>query len=57
MIALGVYLRKFVLENIEKENYGVETSFGRFIIVEDPMADPDSLYTKKVVYEAAGLLG
>ena len=56
-MALGVYLRKFFIEYIEKPDYAIDTqSFGKFTIVADPDADPESLYPNKIVYEPTGLL-
>ena len=56
-MALGIYLRKFFIENVEKQDYAIDTqSFGRFTIVADPEADPESLYPSKIIFEPTGLL-
>ena len=56
-MALGVYLRKFFIDQIDKQDQSIDTqSFGKFTIVEDPDADPDALYSKKIVYEPTGIL-
>ena len=48
-IALGVYLRRFFLNAVDKENVSMDTlGFGKFTIVNDPDADDDSLYPKKL---------
>ena len=58
MIALGVYLRKNVIENIQKENDICldAGSFGKFTLANDPEADSESLYPKKIVYEPTSTL-
>lgn len=56
-MALGVYLRKFFIGKIEADDITVDTkSFGKFSIVNDPSADPDDLYPKKIVFEPTGTL-
>ena len=51
-MALGVYLRKFMLEYLERSDVTLDTqSFGKFSLVADPEADAESLYPKKIVYE------
>lgn len=56
-MALGVYLRKFFIDQIEKQDLCIDTqSFGRFTIVADPDAEYESLYPRKITYEPTGLL-
>ena len=51
--ALGIYLRKFVIEQLEKEaDVAIDAKgFGKFRLTADPDASQDSLYPKKIVYE------
>ena len=58
MIALGVYLRKNVIDHISKESDVCfdAGSFGKFKLVHDADADSENLYPKKIVYEAVGAL-
>ena len=57
LMALGVYLRKFFLEYLERSEVTLDTQcFGKFSLVVDPDADEDSLYTKKIVYEPSAAL-
>ena len=45
LMALGIYLRRFFTENIERDNLQLDTHyFGKFSIVADPDADIDALY-------------
>ncbi len=54
-MALGIYLRRFFIENIERDNLQLDTQyFGKFSIVADPDADIDSLYPHKIEFEATG---
>ena len=56
-MALGIYLRRFFVEHNERSNIALDTqSFGKFSLVDDPDADPESLYPKKIVYEPQGIL-
>ena len=56
-MALGVYLRKFFIDNIERPDMAIDTqSFGKFTIVADPEADSDSLYPNKIIFEPSGIL-
>ena len=51
-MALGVYLRKFFMEHLDRAEITIDTQFfGRFCMLQDPDADADSLYPKKIVYE------
>ena len=51
-MALGVYLRKFFMEHLDRTEITIDTQyFGRFCMLQDPNADQDSLYPKKIVYE------
>ena len=44
-MALGIYLRRFFTENVERDNLQIDTHyFGKFSIVADPDADIDALY-------------
>ena len=58
MLALGVYLRKNVIDHVQRDNDICfdAGSFGKFILAHDPDADSESLYPKKIVYEASGVL-
>ena len=58
MLALGVYLRKQVIDHIAKEHDVCfeAGSFGKFTLTDDPDADSDSLYPKKITYEPTGML-
>ena len=57
-MALGIYLRRFFVDNIERENLTIDTQyFGKFSIVQDPDADYDSLYPRKIEFEPSGSLG
>ena len=52
LMALGVYLRKFFMEHLDRTEITIDTQFfGRFCMLQDPDADVDSLYPKKIVYE------
>lgn len=56
-MALGVYLRKFVVENAPKEDAIVDTEYlGKFAIGYDRDADYESLYAKRITFTATGLL-
>ena len=56
-IALGVYLRKLFIDNKERDNLSIDTNgFGKFTIVNDPDADADSLYPRKIIFEQTGML-
>ena len=56
-MALGVYLRKFVVENAPKEDAIVDTEYlGKFAIGYDRDADYESLYAKRITFTASGLL-
>ena len=58
MIALGIYLRKILVDYImNKDPVCLDAgSFGKFYLVNDPNAELDSLYPKKIVYEPTGVL-
>ena len=58
MIAIGVYLRKLLVEYISNESPVCldAGSFGKIYLVNDPDAGDDSLYPKKLVYEPMGVL-
>ena len=59
MRALGIYLRKFVMEQLEKKDADVAIDakgFGKFRLTSDPDASEDSLYPKKIVYEPSAAL-
>ena len=58
MIALGVYLRKNVIDHVSKvgDICFDAGSFGKFKLVHDADADSENLYPKKIVYEAPGSL-
>jgi len=55
---LGIHLRKFVIENLEKDaDVAIDTKgFGKFSLVADPEATQDSLYPKKLNYEPCARL-
>ena len=57
-MALGVYLRKNVIDHMHRENDVCfdAGNFGKFTLTRDPDADIDSLYPKKFIYEPSGLL-
>lgn len=58
MLALGVYLRKNVIDHMQKDSDVCfdAGSFGKFKLVHDAEADSENLYPKKIVYEAPGAL-
>ena len=58
MIGFGVYLRKFMVEHLERNmSVTLDTQqFGKFTLANDPEADSDNIYPKKIVYEATGML-
>ena len=55
MIALGIYLRKTVTDNLGcKQNDVIVIdagSFGKFNLVHDPVPNYDGLFQKKLTYE------
>ena len=55
-MALGVYLRKFVVNSFDKDcATSIDTgSFGRFTLSPDPESQSDSLYCKKLIFEPSG---
>lgn len=56
-IAFGVYLRKFFIEHLERDSIVIDTkAFGKYSLVDDPEADQESLYPKKLIFEPSGLL-
>ena len=56
--ALGIYLRKFVIENVAaRDDVTLDTKFlGKFTLMRDTTPDYGSLYPKKIIYEPSGLL-
>ena len=58
MRALGIYLRKFVMDQLEKDaDVAIDAKgFGKFRLTVDPDAAEDSLYPKKIVYEPTAAL-
>ena len=56
-IAFSLLLRKFFVENIDKEHIIMDTQYwGRFTLMRDPDADEDTLYPKKITFEPTGLM-
>ena len=53
MLALGIYLRRFFIDYLEKEyEVALDTqSFGKFALINDEEATEESLYPKKFIYE------
>ena len=57
VVAIGVYLRKFFVENIHMQAVSIDTgSFGTFCMVNDPDASEDTLYPKQIVYKPQGFI-
>ena len=51
-MAIGVYLRKFFVENMHMQAVSIDTgNFGTFCMVNDPDASEDTLYPKQIVYK------
>ena len=54
--AIGVYLRRFVIDNMQKPgSFAAETPFGKFILAADAEAR-DSLYQKKITFEPSAAI-
>ena len=55
LIALGIYLRKQVIDSLTSKRNEVVVieggPFGTFTLLHDPDASYDSLYPKKLMYE------
>jgi len=52
MVALGVYLRKFFIENLNLPAVCIDTGcFGTFCMIDDSDASEDALYSKKIVFK------
>jgi len=50
-------LRKLFIDNKERDNLSIDPNgFGKFTIVNDPDADVDSLYPRKIIFEQTGML-
>lgn len=57
MFAFGIYLRKFMTQRLDKDDVTLDTHhFGKFSLVDDPDADEESLYPKKLVYEPSSFM-